>query len=254
MSARARPGIALLLVLWIIVILGAVGSGLALSTRAATAAAVNFRARTAGRYAAESGITVARAVFEQNLAARIEANARVDYLNRLDRALAGQEQGVLGDARYSVVLIDVNARLDVNLADTQALATLFGFFTDPIEAERSAGAILDYVGGAGPGVDLRARRPLASLDELERIPGLSHDLLDRVVPFLTVDGDGSINRVTATEPVLAAATGQLRDEPGRILLVSRGWLVGQPLTHEIQAVFAVVGNELVLVRWRERDL
>jgi hypothetical protein len=54
--------------------------------------------------------------------------------------------------------------------------------------------------------------------------------------------------------VLAAAGGELRDEPSRILIVSRGWQDGHALTHEIQAVYAVVGNELTLVRWRERDL
>jgi hypothetical protein len=69
-----------------------------------------------------------------------------------------------------------------------------------------------------------------------------------------VDGDGSINRATAPEVVLAAAGGDLRDEPSRILVASRGWLDGHALTHEIQAVYAVVGGALTLVRWRERTL
>jgi hypothetical protein len=53
---------------------------------------------------------------------------------------------------------------------------------------------------------------------------------------------------------MAAAGGELRDEPSRILIVSRGWREGNALTHEIQAVYAVSGSELTLVRWRERDL
>jgi hypothetical protein len=40
--------------------------------------------------------------------------------------------------------------------------------------------------------------------------------------------------------------------PSRLLVVSRGWLDGSSLTHEIQAVYAVQGNDLALVRWRER--
>ena len=43
------------------------------------------------------------------------------------------------------------------------------------------------------------------------------------------------------------------DEPSRLLVVSRGWLGGHPLSHEIQGVYAITGGELVLLHWRERD-
>ena len=46
----------------------------------------------------------------------------------------------------------------------------------------------------------------------------------------------------------------VQDEPSRVLVISRGWLRGHSLTHEIQAVYAIAGNRLTLVRWRERDL
>ena len=42
--------------------------------------------------------------------------------------------------------------------------------------------------------------------------------------------------------------------PTRILLISRGWLRGHLLTHEIQAVYGVAGQRLVLQAWQERDL
>jgi general secretion pathway protein K len=42
--------------------------------------------------------------------------------------------------------------------------------------------------------------------------------------------------------------------PSRLLLVTRGWMPGHPLTHEIQAGYAMVGPSLVLQSWRERDL
>jgi len=38
------------------------------------------------------------------------------------------------------------------------------------------------------------------------------------------------------------------------LLVSRGWMPGHPLTHEIEAGYALVGQRLRLQSWRERDL
>jgi hypothetical protein len=41
--------------------------------------------------------------------------------------------------------------------------------------------------------------------------------------------------------------------PTRLLLVSRGWERGHPLTHEIEATYAVVGRQLLLKSRRELD-
>jgi type II secretory pathway component PulK len=254
---KRRPGVALMLVLWVIVVLGTVSSGVLLSTRSSTALAANYRARVIGRYAAESGVNAALAALEDSLRA-LEGNVvvRRDYLNGLDRALPWSGVVALGDARFAVALIDPGSRLDVNMADVAALTALLSQFTDAAEAERVATAIHDWIQGTGPGVapDPGAARLLSSLDELAEVPDLPVLLAERMAPFLTVDGDGTINRVTASDTVLAAAAGALRDEPSQVLLVSRGWREGHPLTHEIQAVYAIVGADLILVRWRERDL
>jgi hypothetical protein len=219
---------------------------------------LNYRARAVARYAAESGVALAVATLEEGLAASLEPGARRDYLNRLDGALGGQDEIELGDGRVGVALVDVGSRLDVNVADAGALARLLSFFTDPVEAERAAGAIRAWVGGdVTPGTQdpsMDEVRPLRSVAELSGIPGVPRDLARRAAGFLTVDGDGTINRANASDTVLAAATGELRDEPSRILVVSRGWQDGHPLTHEIEAVYAVAGAELTLIRWRERDL
>ncbi len=48
--------------------------------------------------------------------------------------------------------------------------------------------------------------------------------------------------------------------PVQILIISRGWEEGQPLTHEIQAVFQIEGLQLTdgprlkIRHWTERDL
>jgi general secretion pathway protein K len=52
----------------------------------------------------------------------------------------------------------------------------------------------------------------------------------------------------------AVPIARLAVSPSRLLLVSRGWMAGHPLTHEIQAAYAVVGQQLRLQSWRERDL
>jgi type II secretory pathway component PulK len=257
---KARAGVALMLVLWIIVILGTICSGVVLATRSTTDIAGNYRSRVVARYAAESGVAVAVAALEERLASLTDEARRRDYLNHMDRALGNRTQLSLGDARVGIALVDVGARLDVNMADGAALARLFSYFTDEIEAENAGRAIRAFIGGIDltrPDVDtitLQVARPLRSLDELKRVPGISWQLLEKASEYLTVDGDGTINRATASDTVLATAGGDLRDEPSRILVVSRGWQDGHALTHEIQAVYAIMGNELTLVRWRERDL
>jgi type II secretory pathway component PulK len=259
-----RRGFALMLVLWLIVVLGTIAATIVLGTREAAALSGNARARVVGRYAAESGVAVATGAIEAALAARADTTERQRYLNHLDTALPRQGEIVLGDATFSVTVVDVSARLDVNNTDEQALARFFAQF-DPTAAAGTAAAIRRHIDRdavtamAGSqshsgGSTLVAARMFRSLDELEHVPGVSLGLIRAAAPYLTVDGDGKINRATASDTVMIAAGGSVQDEPSRLLVVSRGWLRGHSLTHEIQAVYAIIGNQLTLVRWTERDL
>ena len=259
-----RRGFTLMLVLWLIVMLGTISATIVLGTREASALGGNARARLVGKYAAESGVAAATAEIEAALQGRPDTLERQAYLNRLDAALSGRGEMTLGDATFAVTLVDVSARLDVGTADEEALTRFFGLF-DQSTARTTAVAIRRYVdrgevtGTPGSqsisrGSTLAAARELRSLDELERIPGVSVVLLRSAAPYLTVDGDGKINRTTASDTVMVAAGGSLQDEPSRVLVIARGWLRGHSLTHEIQAVYAFAGNQLTLVRWRERGL
>ena len=261
---RRRRGFALMLVLWLIVVLGTISTAIVLGTRQSAALSGNARARVVGRYAAESGIASATAVIEAALDARPDTTDRDSYLNHLESALPQRGEIAMGDAVFAVTLVDVSARLDVNNADEGALARFFSQF-DPSAAAATASVIRHYIDRdavtATPGSQstsggsaLVAARTLRSLDELEQVPGVNLGLVRAAAPYLTVDGDGKINRATASDTVTMAAAGGIQDEPSRILVVSRGWLRGHSLTHEIQAVYAIAGNQLTLVRWRERDL
>lgn len=263
-GARARRGFALMLVLWLIVVLGVVSAAVVLDAREAATVTGNARARVIGRYAAESGVAAVAAEIESRLGAIADSTRRRSYLNDL-AALSNRGEVALGDATFAVAIIDVSARLDVNNTDEDGLTTLFSMFGPQPDAARTALAIRAYIerravtampsGESTSGASaLLAVRALRSLDELEDIPGVDTGLLRAAAPYLTVDGDGNINRATASDTVLAAAGGSLQDEPSRLLVVSRGWMRGHTLTHEIQAVYAIVGNGLTLVRWRERDL
>jgi type II secretory pathway component PulK len=146
-----------------------------------------------------------------------------------------------------------------------------------------------------------ANRPLATVDELRHIRGVSDAVAAHVAPYVTVWSDGTIDVNAAPEPVLAAlpgvggdlarafvahraATGLFRSfgeatsflasggtsgvglvgvrattVPTRLLIVSRGWETGRPLTREVQAVIELRGlgtsrtPQLVLRHWTERD-
>jgi general secretion pathway protein K len=264
-----RDGFALMVALWLIVVLTSIAAAVSLGTHDTTALAATSRARVSGVYAAESGVTIAVSEVDAQLAALGDSVTRRRYLNHLDAALGTRGQMALGDARYAVALVDVSARLDVNNATETALTRFFSSFAPANEAAAAARAIREWIGGedvtgiAGPQSAMQrgatvgtrqAARLLQSLDELDGIPGMPPTLARAAAPWMTVDGDGRINRATASGMVLAAAGGELQDEPSRLLVISRGWLDGHPLTHEIQAVFAIEGNRLALVRWRERDL
>ena len=263
MNVSRRKGVALMLALWLIVLLTVVGARVVSSSRSASGVASNLRARLVGRYAAESGIVLGAAQVRDSLNRISDLTERAEYLNSLQLRSTRNPVTVLSDEVFSIVYVDVNSRLDVNNASQPQLTKLFSYFAGAVEAGAAARAVREWIdrdsdavshSGDLPYSRLRAARPLRTLDELRRIPGMTEQLALAAAPYLTVDGDGRINRTSASDTVLSAAAGQLVDAPTRILIISRGWLKGHALTHEIQAVYGVEGNALALVRWQERDL
>jgi general secretion pathway protein K len=298
MKGRARAGVALVIVLGLLIVLGALAGEVARAVRLEANTVASLRARTVARYAAESGVALA----EQRLRTLLDSTSsvadRIALLNHREAWLAPLREVPLGDARFGVTVVDLNARLDLNRSDTTALRNLFARFTSESEASAIAAAIREA--------------PLARLAELSWIPGLDDALALAVAPYVTVWGDGGVNVNSAPEPVLASlpALGEagaraliqrresgesflnysdlrlggprsaapandvdVADEmsgvtmpaaapaarldavmsPSRLLVISRGWQVGHPLTHEIQAVYAVVGTALKLQSQEERS-
>ncbi len=246
----ARRGVALILVLWMIVILGGIAAAVTAGSRSTTDVTANARARTIARYAAESGIVAATTALQLSMDAAGEDLAkRRATLNDAEHALGETASFEMGDASVRVVMVDVSARLDVNAAPEEALAALFARAGDARNASDAARAIRRHIDSIPGQANL-----LQSLDEVAALPGVGERLITAAAPWLTVDGDGQVNRMTAAPVVLNVARGSLIDEPSRVLLIARGWQRGHPLTHEVQAVYAVQGNQLAFVRWRERDL
>jgi general secretion pathway protein K len=306
-----EQGVALALVLWLVVLLGATAASVATSTRSGSGVILNARARTVARAAAESGIVTAVALLERRMAGAYTPAQRALAFAAADHEFADLREVSLGQARFSVELTNLSGRLDLNQADPGTLVGLFSQFTSPTAARGLVAALEDwrdvdslvrpqgaehqaYLRAGSPYVPTNA--PLNRLDELGRVRGASDALVRAVAPYVTVNGDLLIDVNAASETVLAAVPGigtggartlisqrrrggaflsimevqrllgaeggrsgsksvpGLTIAPSRLLLVSRGWMSGHPLTHEIQAAYAVVGQQLRLQSWRERDL
>ena len=283
-GSAPRRGVALLLVLWLVVLLAAVTVAASEAARSSADLVAGKRAAATARSMAESGITVATAAIADGLHRMnndsVSANA---FLNSLDAAmnngvtaLANSATDTLGDGAFTIAIVDVNARLDVNEAGEVGFAKFLRQFIASADAQLIAERVARRVKGEGAidsaevehaardsisrvllGRDAavpRLRHPFESLDELLKIPGLDEKLLARISSLLTVDGNANINHRSAPAAVLAAAAGSVVGAPSRLLIIARGWQLGHPLTHEIQAVYDVGGTGLTLVRWRERTL
>jgi type II secretory pathway component PulK len=272
-----RRGVALIFVLWLLVLLGVAAAEIATRARSEAEMVASIRARAVGQYAAESGILLASTEIETLLDSAPNPQQRAVLFHRLDSLNAIPHDIDVGAGRVGVAVIDLNARLDLNRTDTTTLRALFSQFAR----------------GADPRDLVRAlkREPVSRFPELARVPGIDDALAIAVAPYVTTWSDGDVNVNTAPAPVLTAlgvgkagiqsimdhrargevltSTDGLRGgqtgaavavdaplltlAPTRLMLVARGWQPGAPLTHEIQAVYVIVGTALVLQSWEERD-
>ncbi|PYP25999.1 MAG: hypothetical protein DMD55_11445 [Gemmatimonadetes bacterium] len=285
---RDQRGVALIFVLWLLVVLGAIVAEVAREARLEAAMLASLRARTVARYAAESGILAATVRIEAMLDSAHGSTELIAMFRELNAGLPSLSDVELGTARFRVAAVDLNARLDLNRADAATLRGLFGQFATENRADAVVAAL--------------KQSPVRRLSELTLLPGVDDSLALAVAPYVTVWSDGFVNINSAPEPVLAAlpVVGRagarsliLRRQagdvltsidvvrpgarpdlmtpgdvmaasgvpgalvsmmPSRLMLVSRGWQEGHPLTHEIQVVYAVVGQRLVVQARQERDL
>ncbi len=269
---------AIVVVLWTVVLLATVTAVASSAARSSASVATNVRATATARAMVESAIIAATSRIDDSLHAYPADDARRgDFLTTLEPSANNALpylQDTLGDGVFAVTVVDVSARLDVNNAGVDGLARLFATATTPPAARRMAELVDAAVRGEGRQPDderLRARdslnamllgrelqprrrRPFETLDDVALVPGVDAKVLAQVAEFLTVDGDGNVNRRGASREVLASASGSLVDAPSRLLLIARGWQAGHPLTRQIEAIYDVGETGLRLVRWRERAL
>jgi type II secretory pathway component PulK len=220
---NSRRGVALILVLGLLLILGGIATDIGRAARLDAGIVESMRARTVARYAAESGIALG---LRELRAHRLPSISNI----------------ALGDARFGVVTINLNARIDLGRTDT---ATIRGLLQQFIAPEQAAAIARELT-----------VRPLQRVGELTLIPGVTDEIASAIVPYVTIWGDGSVDTSAAPGPVRAALSpaASVVSSATRVLVVARGWQERFPLIHEIQAVYAIDGPTVELVAWQERDL
>ena len=276
---KNRRGVALILVLSLLVMLGLVAFDVASRARAESNMLIELKARTAGRYAAESGILMARTAVQRWVDSAPVPAQRAKLFHSVGDLTDSLTHVRVGDAEFDAAVLDLNARIDLNHS---SVGTLEGLFSQFVTKDRAA-AVAQAI----------KQQPVSRFTELARIPGADDSLALAVAPYVTIWSDGIVDINTAPEVVLASLPGlgptiarrivgrreagevfstsdqfrptasggpvsaegfpSLAVAPTRVMLVSRGWLPGSPITHEVQATYVIIGSLMVLQSWEERD-
>jgi general secretion pathway protein K len=282
MKRGDRRGVALIFVLLLLVLLGVIVSEVVSQARMEAGILSSLRSRTVARYSAESGILAATIRIEALLDSTRSLPERITVLRDLNARLTSLNDVDLGSGRFGVAVVDLNARIDLNRADAATLQGLLQQFTTDQRAEEVVTLLkqapLQRLGELAhiPGIDDSLALAVApyvtvwsdgsvninSAPEpvLAALPGVSSTMARSVVRrretgevFMTTsDLLGPPAGPPSQVPGVAAP--RLTATPSRLLIVGRGWQDGHPLTHEIQAVYALAGTRLVLLSWQERDL
>lgn len=203
-------GAALLLVLWLIALLAALVGGYAMAARVEHLQGLVLSRGVVAEQAARAGV-------EYALVRLAEEDARRRWQPD-GRAYAWR----FGDARLDLRIVDEQGKIDLNAAQAPLLAGLFrALGTEPQQAERLAGAIVDWrdpdplvqpSGGAEDGDYADAGLPYGAKDapfettaELQQVLGMTPALYARAAPYLTVfSGRDQPDPTFAAAPVLSA--------------------------------------------------
>jgi general secretion pathway protein K len=206
---RRQQGFALLIVLWFLVLLAAIGTYMVANARMQTALARNVVAAAKAEALADAGI--ARAVF--NL---------TDPVPGSRWALDGAPHEVsLPGGTLTIRLGDESAKINPNLATDKLMAALFETRgADGSLARRLGAAIADWVdrdGNVRPnGAEARQyadaglayrppNAPIESLQELQLVLGMTPDLFAAVEPLLTIYTDVSAPDAHHAPPAIRRA-------------------------------------------------
>jgi general secretion pathway protein K len=212
LPARQR-GMALIIVLWLIVLLGVIAAGHASNVHSETRLAMQHVESAKARTLAEAGIQ--RAI----VSLLLRNGGPVWPVNGTPQRL------VIDEREVTVAVRDATGLIDLNAADAGLLGALIATTGDDLsQQEKLVDAILDWrdsdnlthLHGAeddayrAAGLAWTARdAAFSSVDELRYVFGMTAERFAAVVPYVTVhSGRAALNLEYAPPFLIAAVTGQ----------------------------------------------
>ncbi len=255
----SQRGIALVLVLWMLVLLGVIAASFTSSRRTELQIAHNVIGIAKSEALADAGVY--RAIVAM-------LNPHTDRRWRADGTLYPM---AFGDGTVVISIHDEGGKIDLNKGKDDHLKRLFRFaglsednavaLVDSIVDFRDEDDFVRLHGAEDP--DYRAAglshgakdRPFEAVAELNRVIGMSPAVYKRVAPFLTVySGRAKIDLVTAPSEVLLAVPG-IFPEDANALLAARARMEGPmpseplpvPQTAE-RGAFAMANQHVYTIR------
>jgi general secretion pathway protein K len=210
---RRQRGLALVMVLWLVVLLGIIASGHVYNVHTETRLAAMHVQTAKARAAIETGLSYA---ILQLLAGDLTNPWRID---------GTVNQILFNDTQIRVAIRDATGLIDLNAAGPDLLQTLTtALNVDYERQQRIVAAILDWrdaddvkhVGGAEDADYLSMGYPwtprdgaFSSVEELRYVMGMTQQLFNEMTPFVTVYSEQSGIDLEFTAPFLInAMTGQ----------------------------------------------
>jgi len=199
-----QRGAALLTVLWVVLVLMVIVTGMATGTRREAQLTGNLMDAADLRGRARAGITLA-----------LQDLSRPGGERRFIADGRWYDERLLGGA-VRIAVQDERGRVDINAASGVILS---GLFRQAGLADGTAAAVAQNVrawrrGGREAG----GGRPFHSVDELQRLPGVGAELFRRIFPVITVHGRGNRPAPDWAPPLALAAY------PGMSLEEARRWV------------------------------
>jgi len=202
-------GFALILVVWFLVLIGAIGAYMVTNGRSETAIAHNVRAAASAESLADAGI--ARAVFNQT-------DKEITNRWKLD----GEPHTIaLPAGRIEVRLADETRKINPNLAGDALLSALFEVCgVDHSAARRLGKSVADWVSADAQDKDGSVKTdpyraagrsysaphaPIESLDELGLVLGMTPEILASVRPYLTIHTEAAAPEAKGASLVIQRA-------------------------------------------------
>lgn len=214
-------GIALLMVLWVLILLGLIGASFLREARVSTNLARNSVENVKAEALAEAGIRRA-------MLGMLDPDPATAW-----RADDTAYQFALGDGLVVVRIQDEGGKIDLNRAPAPLLLGLFAAVgVDPAVAGRLVDAIYDFrdpdhdrrAGGAedadylAAGLEGGAKdAPFDQKEELLQVMGMNREIFDAIAPYVTVhSGRSRVNIATAPGVVLRAIPNLTPEQLDRI--------------------------------------